>query len=113
MSKSETAKDYMVVLGVISGFLAMFYPTEALGKSVATFSVAVNRKHGEKEADFFDCEAWNGTADIVSRYLHKGSEVAINGSMYSDQYEAKDGTKRRTWRLNVEEIEFCGKAPEN
>lgn len=83
------------------------------GKSVASFSVAVNRRHGEKEADFFDCEAWNGTADIVSRYLHKGSEVAINGSMYSDRYEAKDGTKSRSWRLNVEEIEFYGKAPEN
>lgn len=83
------------------------------GKTVTSFSVAVNRRHGDNEADFFDCEAWNGTADIVSRYLAKGSEVAICGEMRSEKYEAKDGSQRRTWRLVVDEIEFCGKAQEN
>ena len=39
LSKSDTAKDYMVSLGVISGFLAMFYPTEALDKSVLTLDL--------------------------------------------------------------------------
>ena len=39
LSKSKTAKDYMVFLGVISGFLAMFYPTEALNKSVLTLDL--------------------------------------------------------------------------
>ena len=39
LSKSETAKDYMVFLGVISGFLALLYPTEALGKSVLTLDL--------------------------------------------------------------------------
>ncbi len=34
LSKSKTAKDYMVFLGIISGFLAMLYPTEAIGQSV-------------------------------------------------------------------------------
>ena len=39
LSKSDTAKDYMVSLGVISGFLAMFYPTEALDKSLLTLDL--------------------------------------------------------------------------
>ena len=39
ISKSKTAKDYMVFLGIISGFLAMFYPTEALNKSVLTLDL--------------------------------------------------------------------------
>lgn len=39
LSKSNTAKDYMVFLGIISGFLAMLYPTEALGKSVLTLDL--------------------------------------------------------------------------
>ena len=39
ISKSKTAKDYMVSLGIISGFLAMFYPTEALNKSVLTLDL--------------------------------------------------------------------------
>jgi len=39
ISKSKTAKDYMVFLGIISGFLAMCYPTEALEKSVLTLDL--------------------------------------------------------------------------
>ena len=38
-SKSNTAKDWMFYIGVISGFLAVVYPTEALGDSVLTFDV--------------------------------------------------------------------------
>ena len=39
LSKSKTAKDYMFYLGVISGFLALLYPTEAINKSVLTFDL--------------------------------------------------------------------------
>lgn len=39
LSKSKTAKDYMVFLGVISGFLAFLYPTEAIGKNVLTLDL--------------------------------------------------------------------------
>lgn len=38
-SKSNTAKDWMFYIGVISGFLAVVYPTEAMGKSIAVFDV--------------------------------------------------------------------------
>ena len=39
ISKSNTAKDWMFYIGVISGFLALVYPTEALGKSVLTLDL--------------------------------------------------------------------------
>ena len=39
ISKSDTAKDYMFYLGFISGFLALLYPTEAIGKQVLTFDL--------------------------------------------------------------------------
>lgn len=39
ISKSKVAKDYMVFLGIISGFLAVLYPTEAIDKSVLTLDV--------------------------------------------------------------------------
>lgn len=38
-SKSSTGKDWMFYIGVISGFLALVYPTEALNKSISTFNV--------------------------------------------------------------------------
>ena len=39
ISKSKTAKDYMVYLGLISGFLALLYPTEAIDKSIFTLDL--------------------------------------------------------------------------
>ena len=39
ISKNKTANYYMVYLGIISGFLAMLYPTEAIGKSLLTLDV--------------------------------------------------------------------------
>lgn len=39
ISKSVVAKDYMVFLGILSGFLALLYPTEAIDKSVLTLDL--------------------------------------------------------------------------
>lgn len=39
LSKSQTAKDWMFYIGLISGFLAVVYPTEALGKAVLTLDL--------------------------------------------------------------------------
>lgn len=39
LSKTSTGKDWMFYIGVISGFLALVYPTEALNKSVLTFNI--------------------------------------------------------------------------
>ena len=47
------------------------------GKPVACFTVAVDRDYApegqEKETDFIDCVAWNGTAEFVDKYFKKGS----------------------------------------
>ena len=42
------------------------------GISVCSFSLAVNRKVGkdqEAKTDFFNCTAWRGTAEFLSRYF--------------------------------------------
>ncbi len=39
ISKNDSAKDYMVCIGLISGFLAVLYPTEAIGNSVLSLDL--------------------------------------------------------------------------
>ena len=39
ISKNNGAKDYMVSIGLISGFLAVLYPTEAIGNSVLSLDL--------------------------------------------------------------------------
>ena len=68
------------------------------GISVTSFCVAVDRsfvKAGEeRKADFINVVAWRQTADFVTRYFHKGSMIAVQGSIQTRSYEDKNGNKR-------------------
>ena len=74
--------------------------TTASGLSVLSFSVAVDRnyqKEGEERAvDFITVVAWRKTAEFVSKYFHKGSMIAVEGSIQTRKYEDKDGTQYRS-----------------
>ena len=52
------------------------------GMLYVNFTLAVNRKvkkGEEKKADFFNCTAFNYTAENMIKFLHKGSQVAVEG----------------------------------
>ena len=85
--------------------------TTTTGKSVANFSIAVDRaysKGGNKETDFINIVCWEGTADFVSKYFGKGSMIAIQGSIQTRNYEDKNGNKRTAFEVLAREVSFCG-----
>ena len=57
------------------------------GKSVVSFTIAVNRKFKKEETDFIRCVAWNQTADFMANYLEKGALVGIEGNIQTGSYE--------------------------
>ena len=65
------------------------------GTTVGNFTLAVNRTFGKKEqeADFITCVAFNKTAEIVSQYTDKGSQIAVVGRIQTRNYENKDGQR--------------------
>ena len=60
--------------------------------TLTTFSVAVQR--GKDEVDYFDCEAWRRTAEIIAEHLSKGSQAGFTGKMKQDRWENEDGKGR-------------------
>lgn len=78
--------------------------------TVAAFTVAVNQGHGEKKtALFFNCSAWERTADNVLTYLHKGSKVAVVGPVSARAYIPDGGgDPRAVLEVNAKEVEFLG-----
>lgn len=74
------------------------------------FSIAVNRSfanaEGNREADFFNITVWRNQAENCSRFLKKGSKVAVVGSLQTRSYEDKDGIKRTLTDIVASEIEF-------
>lgn len=84
----------------------------ASGMSVMSFGVAVNdrRKNNqtgewEDHPNFVDCTMFGSRAESVSRYIHKGSKVAIEGKLRYSQWE-RDGQKHSKLEIVVDEIEF-------
>lgn len=80
---------------------------------VCKFTVAVNRRFGE-EADFFNCVIFGRGAEVIEKFFHKGSEIAISGEMHCEPYTPKGSeTKRYPWKLHVDQFDFCGKKDDN
>jgi single-strand DNA-binding protein len=91
--------------------------TTASGTSVTSFTVAVDRrfqKQGEeKQTDFLTVVCWKSTADFVCRYFHKGSMIAVQGSIQTRNYEDKNGNKRTAVEIVADNVSFCGSKAEN
>ena len=85
-------------------------PEQKVGSSGAEyckFTVAVDRKRSkDKAVDFFDCTAFQQTGAFVAKYFAKGDGIIVSGRMESDKFTDKEGMKRTTWGITVEDVEF-------
>ena len=91
--------------------------TTSSGIANATFRLAVQRRFtnasGVREADFFHIVCWRQTAELCAKYLLKGSNVAIEGSIQTRSYDANDGTKRYVTEIVAESVEFLSRREES
>jgi single-strand DNA-binding protein len=85
------------------------------GTAVLSFGVAVNDRRrnpqsGEWEdyANFVDCVMFGTRAEAISRYLTKGTKVAIEGKLRYSSWE-RDGQRRSKLEVIVDEIEFMSR----
>lgn len=77
--------------------------TTASGKSVTSFSLAVDRGGQDDQADFFDVTAWEKTGELVAQYLSKGRRALVQGRLRQDSWDDKETGKKRT---RVEVVAF-------
>lgn len=91
--------------------------TTPSGVSVIRFQVACDRNYQKdsqnRQADFIDCVAWRQTAEFISRYFHKGSMIAVEGTIQTSNYTDKDGNKRKQIEVLANNVSFCGGKAEN
>lgn len=72
---------------------------------VATFTLAVNRTASE-EVDFINIVVWRKQAENCSKYITKGSQVAIEGSIQTRSYEDKNGQKKYITEVKADNVQF-------
>ena len=89
------------------------------GKAVASFTVAVDRRFGRKNADnnqptadFIPVVVWEKLAEICGNNLIKGSQVLVEGRLQVRTYDAQDGSKRSVTQVVANQDEFMGSRPQ-
>ncbi len=84
------------------------------GSKVVSFSLGVNNtfktKNGEtrKETEWFNLEVWGKLGDIVQEYVHKGSQIYVEGRLKTDKFEDKSGEVKYYTKVVVSTIQFLG-----
>jgi single-strand DNA-binding protein len=83
------------------------------GTAIASWRMATGRKYKNRDGKEIDGTQWHRvkafgkTAETAHTYLHKGSEVAVEGRIETSSYE-KDGEKRYSTEIVCEQLKLIG-----
>lgn len=86
------------------------YSQGAESFAIARYTLAVNRRfkrQGEPEADFINCVAFGKTGEFAEKYFKKGQLVSVVGRLQVRSWEDKEGKKRWSTDVIVEEQYFA------
>ena len=114
MMRSEQEKD-MPQSYMVTGRLSRDpeVRTSKAGKAVCKLSIPTDDGWGErKKTTWHNIVCFGKTAEIVAQYKKKGDWVCVQGRLEIDEWEDKDGNKRRTPQLIANSVEFVGNKAE-
>jgi single-strand DNA-binding protein len=63
----------------------------------------------DERTDWHSCEIWNKRAEALAKILEKGTRILIRGSIKYGSYEDKEGVKRYTTTIAIDDLELLGK----
>lgn len=83
------------------------------GTAYCRFTLATTERRGGKTTTLWnDMVAWAKLAEVCGQYLSKGSKIGIRGHIAKSSWE-KDGVKRTTTEIVIDELEFLGEKHRN
>lgn len=78
------------------------------GKTVASFTLAVDGPGRDAAASFIDCVAWGAAAETIAKYTGKGDQLAVTGYVETRTYTDKNNNKRKSTTVVVRDFMFTG-----
>lgn len=80
------------------------------GKSVCSYTLAVNRPKVKDTTDFITCVTWNQGAEYLSKFAHKGDKVGITGVLTSRKWQDQNGNNRVSFEVVTDTVEVLSNA---
>ncbi len=82
---------------------------------VATLSLATTEKYKDRtgvlkeNTEWHNLVAWRNTADIIERYVRKGSQIYVEGKLRTRQYLDSSKQQRNITEIIVDTLQLLGK----
>ena len=86
---------------------------------VASFRLATTERfrdrNGElrENTEWHSIVVWRNNADVVEKFVHKGSQVYVEGKLRTRQWTDQTGNKRYTTEVVADNLQLLGKRPED
>lgn len=79
------------------------------GDPVASFRIASDVGFGDKKTtNWFSCQVWGKRGESLAPHLIKGTPVTVFGALTLREWNDKDGQKRLSPDIRIDEIELQG-----
>ena len=85
---------------------------------VASFRLATTERFRDRSGEtrenteWHSIVAWRSNADLVEKFVHKGSQIYIEGKLRTRQWTDQTGAKRFTTEIQADNIQLLGKRPD-
>ena len=85
---------------------------------VASFRLATTERYRDRNGEtrenteWHNIVAWRSNADLVEKFVHKGSQIYVEGKLRTRQWTDQTGNKRYTTEINADVIQLLGKRPD-
>lgn len=90
------------------------------GKAVTNISIAISEKYKDKntgqqveKTEWVKIAAFDKLAEIMQKYLKKGSSVYISGKMKTSKYQAPDGSDRYSTEIVANQMQMLDSKGDN
>ena len=86
---------------------------------VATFTLATTERYRDRNGElrenteWHNIVAWRNSADIAEKYIHKGSQIFIEGKLRTRSWTDQTGVKKFTTEVTVDNLQLLGRKPDN
>lgn len=85
------------------------------GTKVATFTLATSERYRDRNGElrenteWHNIVAWRNSADIAEKFVHKGTQLYIEGRLRTRSYTSQDGSKKYTTEITVDSLQLLGR----
>ena len=89
------------------------------GDKVANFSIAISKKFKTREGndiektEWINIVAWRKLAEIIEKYVFKGSELYLEGEFTTRKWEDREGNKRYSTEIIADKMQMLSKKNNN